>query len=84
MITAQEIKKELQVINQCQGLDVWITGTIKPLFIRSMGTPITVDTKLVSWPPNPFEAAMRLRGFNVAWECADRPCSSPYWTISLD
>lgn len=84
MITTAALKKELQLIHQCEGLDVWIGATLKPMFIRSFGKPITVDSKLVSWNQKAFESAMKLRGFNLAWECADRPCSSPYWIISLD
>ncbi len=83
LVTANHIKAELELLKQCDGIDNWITDVLRPAFIRSNGTLITVDSSQVKWKRANFEPAMISRGFNVKWLCEDRPCSSPYYSITL-
>jgi hypothetical protein len=83
LVTANHIKDELKSLQKCEGIDLWITDDIRPSFIRSDGKPIRVDSSRVVWSRANFEPAMITRGFGVKWECEDRPCSSPYYTITL-
>lgn len=83
LVTAADIKQQVKYMTSCEGIDDWIDKIVRPRFIRNSGKEITVDQSAVSWPGQAFEGAMISRGFGVELKCEDRPCSYPYYVISL-
>jgi hypothetical protein len=81
MFTAKDVRKKLQEINLCEGLDEWIENT---LILNFLGSDLTeIPTTAIKWREKEFVSSMTQRGFHVMRWCEDRPCGGCYYRISL-
>ncbi|MCP4990077.1 MAG: hypothetical protein GY928_29750 [Colwellia sp.] len=67
-------------------LTPWIEGELTKKFLTSGATSVKVmdtETELLPYSSTFIIAALRGEGFDVKYICPDRPCSQPYYAITI-
>lgn len=86
MITASDILEKLENSNQCPEIDKWIEDVLVRRFLHANARTVDIYSDILrafNWSNDGFIKAMTVRGFHVEYYCDDRPCSNPYFIISL-
>lgn len=85
MYTAKDMKKDLENVKLCEGLDEWLqTDLLNKMAIKGKEAVVpSRELHAKGWDFKAFVREMTRRDFNVRYECDDRPCSEPYYIISV-
>ena len=84
MFTADMLKEAVATRTVCNGLDEWIEEYLVDRFAKAGKNSVKVDSSHVymnGWVDSEFISSMKLRGFNVVYECEDRPCGTCWYRI---
>lgn len=82
-MNAQEMFKELNKPEVCEGLDEWIRTKLFAALKHSHTMTAIVNASAAPWSQAAFVRAMVNLGYEVNVECDDRPCALPYYKISV-
>jgi hypothetical protein len=81
-MNAQEMFKELNKVDVCEGLDEWIRTKLFAELKNSRDMTARIYTRTLTWSQASFTRAMVNLGYQIKVECDDRPCAEPYYEIS--
>lgn len=84
-MNAQEMFKELQKHEPCEGLVDWIKTSLFERMKQSGNmTAFYSCSSLSLWSSMSFIHSMHSLGYTVTIECEDRPASIPCYKITID
>ena len=82
-MNAQDMFEAIQKSQVCEGLDEWIKDTLYPRMRQSPDLIVRFNERTITWSRYDFIRDMERLGYRMEWDCEDRPCSEPYYTISI-
>lgn len=83
MFTAEDMRKKLEVLDDCEGIDEWIENDLYKSFVRYCRQAIVYPTTLKEkkWTDSNFIKALEGRGFSVSCTCS--PNYGDFYTITF-
>ena len=73
----------IQESQACEGLEEWLTDYLLPRMRSSSELRVNVPYNSVTWDRASFIRDMQNLGYTIDYDCDDRPCALPFYTISL-
>lgn len=82
-MNAHEMYTLIQETQACEGLEEWLKDHLLPRMRTSSDMRVRIDSKRVPWDRVSFIRDMEKLGYVMDYDCEDRPCAEPYYTIAL-
>lgn len=82
-MNAHEMYTLIQESQACDGLEEWLKETLLPRMRTSSELRVRISSNTVPWDRACFIRDMENLGYTMDYDCDDRPCALPFYTISL-